>query len=112
MAMRAGIVVPVIAALLAGWAYRALLRPPPPRICGSPGGPPVTSPRVKLSDGRYLAYKKRGVPREAARHRIVIIHGFRDSKDVSLNVSQVLLFLLLRLLPRPERQLDMRCRRS
>ncbi|CAA6663726.1 unnamed protein product [Spirodela intermedia] len=89
MAARAGILVPVLAALLAGWAYRPVLRPPPPRICGSPGGPPVTSPRVKLSDGRYLAYRQRGVPREAARHRIVIIHGFRDSKDISLNVSQL-----------------------
>ncbi|CAL5334548.1 unnamed protein product [Camellia sinensis] len=29
-------------------------RPPPPRICGSADGPPVTAPRIKLSDGRHL----------------------------------------------------------
>lgn len=43
------------------WAYKAL-RPPPPRICGSPGGPAITGPRIKLRDGRQLAYSEYGVP--------------------------------------------------
>ncbi|KAL0370186.1 UNVERIFIED_CONTAM: 60S ribosomal protein L10a-1 [Sesamum angustifolium] len=46
-----------------GYTYVAL-RPPSPKICGSPGGPPVTSPRVRLGDGRHLAYKERGLPKE------------------------------------------------
>ncbi|CAK7329103.1 unnamed protein product [Dovyalis caffra] len=39
----------------------SVAKPPPPNICGLPGGPPVTSPRIKLGDGRYLAYRERGV---------------------------------------------------
>ena len=41
---------------LLGWVYQAL-KPSPPKICGSENGPPVTSPRVKLNDGRHLAYR-------------------------------------------------------
>ncbi|RVW36988.1 hypothetical protein CK203_099634 [Vitis vinifera] len=33
-------------------------RPPPPKICGSPGGPAITAHRIKLRDGRHLAYKE------------------------------------------------------
>ncbi|RXI04796.1 hypothetical protein DVH24_039070, partial [Malus domestica] len=58
-------------------------------FCGSPGGPPVTSPRVKLSDGRHLAYRELGVPKEEAKHKIIVIHGFLSSKDLSLPVAQV-----------------------
>lgn len=56
-------------------AYQAI-RPPPPKICGSQNGPPVTAPRIKLSDGRHLAYKEQGVPKEQAKYKIVFIHGF------------------------------------
>ncbi|XP_059428218.1 uncharacterized protein LOC132161997 [Corylus avellana] len=57
------------------WAYKAI-QPPPPKICGSPDGPPVTAPRIKLSDGRHLAYKEHGVPKEMANYKIVYVHGF------------------------------------
>lgn len=80
----------VVAVGLLGWAYQAI-RPPPPKICGSPGGPPVTSPRVKLSDGRHLAYKERGVPKEKAKYKIIVSHGFDSSKDMSLPISDELL---------------------
>lgn len=73
---------------LLGYAYKAL-KPPSPKICGSPGGPPVTSPRVKLSDGRHLAYRETGVSKEVAKHKIIMVHGFGDSKEVNLHVSQV-----------------------
>ncbi|XP_078431810.1 uncharacterized protein LOC144703511 [Wolffia australiana] len=49
--------------------------PPPPKICGTPAGPPVTSPRIKLEDGRHLAYKEHGVPKEEAKYKIIFIHG-------------------------------------
>ncbi|XP_008228500.1 PREDICTED: uncharacterized protein LOC103327901 [Prunus mume] len=85
-------IVPVAIALtvgLLGWAYQAL-KPPPPKICGSPGGPPVTSPRVKLSDGRHLAYREFGVPKEEAKHKIIVVHGFDSSRDLSLPIAQEL----------------------
>uniref|UniRef100_A0A0D9XLN4 AB hydrolase-1 domain-containing protein n=1 Tax=Leersia perrieri TaxID=77586 RepID=A0A0D9XLN4_9ORYZ len=62
--------------------------PPAPRVCGTPGGPPVTAPRVRLSDGRHLAYEESGVPKEAARYRIVFSHGFTGSRLDSLRASQ------------------------
>ncbi|CAK7329102.1 unnamed protein product [Dovyalis caffra] len=76
-----------LAAGLLSWAYQTL-KPPPPKICGSPGGPPITSPRVKLSDGRHLAYREMGVPKEEAKHKIIVVHGFDASKDVNLPLSQ------------------------
>ena len=57
------------------WVYRAS-RPPPPKICGSPGGPPITAPRIKLRDGRHLAYKEHGVPAQVAKYKIIFVHGF------------------------------------
>ncbi|KAK2986197.1 hypothetical protein RJ640_012455 [Escallonia rubra] len=75
---------------LLGWAYVAT-KPPPAKVCGSPGGPPVTSPRIKLSDGRHLAYKETGIPKEEAKHKIIVVHGFDSSKDLNLPVSQELI---------------------
>ncbi|CAH9127797.1 unnamed protein product [Cuscuta epithymum] len=57
------------------WAYNEIT-PPPPKKCGSPNGPPITANRIKLSDGRYLAYKEHGVPRERASYKMVFVHGF------------------------------------
>ena len=82
---------PVIVAIvvcLASYIYRSL-KPPPPRICGVPHGPPVTSPRIRLSDGRYLAYRESGVDRASANHKIIVVHGFNNSKDMELPISKV-----------------------
>ncbi|XP_071726311.1 uncharacterized protein [Rutidosis leptorrhynchoides] len=68
-----------LAVLLAWAAYRAT-RPPPPKICGSANGPPVTSPRIKLRDGRHLAYLEFGVPKEKAKYKIIFVHGFGGSR--------------------------------
>lgn len=70
------------------WFYQAI-QPPPPAICGTPFGPPVTAPRIQLSDGRFLAYKEAGVPKEHAKHKIVIVHAFGQSRLNLLPVSQV-----------------------
>ncbi|CAI0544302.1 unnamed protein product [Linum tenue] len=86
--------VPIAMALTVGalgWVYQSL-KPPPPKICGSPGGPPITSPRVQLRDGRHLAYKEMGVAKEEAKHKLVIIHGFDNSKDINLPIQQLLMF--------------------
>ncbi|KAK7278660.1 hypothetical protein RJT34_23695 [Clitoria ternatea] len=57
------------------WAYQ-VTRPPPPKICGSPDGPSITSPRIKLRDGRHLSYKEHGVPKDAAKYKIIYVHAF------------------------------------
>ncbi|KAF2294944.1 hypothetical protein P3X46_013993 [Hevea brasiliensis] len=65
---------------LLAWAYQAAY-PPPPKLCGSLGGPPITAPRIKLRDGRHLAYKEHGVSRETANYKIIYVHGFSTTKD-------------------------------
>jgi len=62
----------ILAVLFVGfvaYAYSAM-QPPPPKICGTPDGPSVTSPRIKHSDGRYLAYKEHGLPRDQENIRL------------------------------------------
>nr|TKR98485.1 uncharacterized protein D5086_0000202220 [Populus alba] len=76
------------------WTYQTIIQPPPPNICGLPGGPPVTSPRIKLSDGRYLAYRERGVAKEKSEFKIIMVHGFDNSKDMALVASQELILEL------------------
>lgn len=80
--------VSAVALLGLGWAYQAT-RPPPPAILGAPGGPPISSPRIRLKDGRHLAYREEGVRRENARFRIVFFHGFSSTKESGFPVSQV-----------------------
>ncbi|XP_021617317.2 uncharacterized protein LOC110618488 [Manihot esculenta] len=73
------VTVVLLIALLA-WAYQSAY-PPPPKPCGSLGGPPITAPRIKLRDGRHLAYKEHGVPRETAKYKVIFVHGFSGTKD-------------------------------
>ncbi|KAL6847632.1 hypothetical protein ACP4OV_022658 [Aristida adscensionis] len=89
---RKGVVAPAPAAAallgsLAGWASRAV-QPPAPRVCGTEGGPPVTAPRVRLRDGRHLAYCESGVPKDKARFKVVFSHGFTGSREDSVRASQ------------------------
>ncbi|XP_006648690.2 probable lysophospholipase BODYGUARD 1 [Oryza brachyantha] len=63
------------------------LQPPAPTTCGTPGGPPVTGPRVQLKDGRHLAYHEYGVPRDQARHKIIFVHGFDSCRYDVVQVS-------------------------
>jgi hypothetical protein len=78
----------ITAVALLGWAYK-VARPPPPPILGGPGGPPVSSPRVQLKDGRHLAYREAGVGREIAKYKIIFSHGFASTKESDFPVSQV-----------------------
>ncbi|XP_058088928.1 uncharacterized protein LOC131235663 isoform X2 [Magnolia sinica] len=68
------------------WAYQAI-QPPPPKICGSSNGPPITAPRIKLRDGRYLAYKEDGVPRDKAKYKFIFIHGTDSCRHDALKLS-------------------------
>jgi hypothetical protein len=74
--------------LLAVLLYRQL-QAPPPKIPGTPGGPPVTSPRIQLKDGRHLAYYESGVPKNEAKYKVVFVHGFDLSRLDVLRVSPV-----------------------
>ncbi|GAA0175006.1 hydrolase [Lithospermum erythrorhizon] len=49
------------------------------------------SAKIKLGDGRILAYRERGVPKNKSNYRIIIVHGFGSSKDMSFMASQELL---------------------
>lgn len=85
------------------WAYQAAC-PPPPKKTGSPDGPPITNPRIKLRDGRHLSYREYGVPKEVAKYKIIYVHGFDSNKhfaviatsasSVSFFVSHLLVSLL------------------
>lgn len=73
---------------LAVWVYQAT-NPPPPKICGTAGGPPITAPRIKLRDGRYLAYKEHGVSRETAKYKIIYVHGFASMRHHTMSVAKL-----------------------
>ncbi|KAL2328470.1 hypothetical protein Fmac_021897 [Flemingia macrophylla] len=74
---------------LLGMFYQATQLPPPNRTDSPHGVPP--SSRVRLSDGRYLAYREKGVPKDQAKHSIIIVHGFGSSKDMNFLAPQALI---------------------
>ncbi|KAF8110318.1 hypothetical protein N665_0085s0046 [Sinapis alba] len=45
---------------------------------------------VKLRDGRFLAYRESGVPKEEAKYKIILVHGFGRSKDLNFSASKEL----------------------
>ncbi|GAB4824706.1 hypothetical protein Ancab_007571 [Ancistrocladus abbreviatus] len=53
--------------------------------------PQITSPRIKLRDGRHLAYRETGVPRNEAEFKIIIVHGFGSSKEMNFLAPQELI---------------------
>lgn len=54
--------------------------------------------RIRLGDGRYLAYKESGVPKSKSIYRIIVVHGFGSSKDMNFMAPQVSVLLCLNLL--------------
>ncbi|KAG7653533.1 Alpha/Beta hydrolase fold [Arabidopsis suecica] len=55
------------------------------------GDSSASSNRVKLRDGRFLAYRERGVPKEKAKYKIILVHGFGSSKDMNFSASKELI---------------------
>jgi hypothetical protein len=49
----------------------------------------VTAPRVRMRDGRYLAYAESGVSKDRARFKVVYSHGFSGGRMDSPRASQV-----------------------
>ncbi|XP_076959727.1 uncharacterized protein LOC143635897 [Bidens hawaiensis] len=72
----------VIIAKFSSLAYEAAV-PPPPKTCGSPGGPPITSPRIQLHDGRHISYVESGVPKDVAKSKLIYVHCFDCSKHLN-----------------------------
>ncbi|XP_024985770.1 uncharacterized protein LOC112521252 isoform X2 [Cynara cardunculus var. scolymus] len=58
------------------WAYQAACPPPPKKL----GSVDITSPRIKLRDGRHLSYIESGVPKEKAKSKLIYVHCFDCSK--------------------------------
>ena len=78
---------------LVGMFYQGTQLPPPNNSDSSDDGVPVSPPRVRLRDGRYLAYREKGVPKDQAKHSIIIVHGFGSSKDMNFLAPQVYIYL-------------------
>ncbi|XP_033130103.1 uncharacterized protein LOC103844137 isoform X2 [Brassica rapa] len=74
-----------IVGLTSYYVYK-LIKPPPP--IPLPENVTKKSPRIKLSDGRHIAYKELGFPKDEAKNKIIIIHGYANSKDVDLYTTQ------------------------
>lgn len=49
-----------------------------------------SSPRIRLSDGRLLAYTERGVPKNKSKYRVIVVHGFGSSKEMNFLAPQVI----------------------
>ncbi|KAI7732523.1 hypothetical protein M8C21_012623 [Ambrosia artemisiifolia] len=69
----------VFVTVFSSWVYKTVV-PPPPKTVGSPNGPPITSPRIKLHDGRYISYMESGVPKDIAKSKILYMHCFDCSR--------------------------------
>lgn len=65
--------------------------PSPPVCVESSSADPNTSLRIKLSDGRVLAYRESGVPKNKSIYRVIIVHGFGSSKDMSFPAPEELM---------------------
>lgn len=61
---------------------------PPPQSDQSPDNPPGNAPRIKLRDGRYLAYREQGVPKTQSKYNVIIVHGFGSSKEMNFLAPQ------------------------
>ncbi|XP_065856939.1 uncharacterized protein [Euphorbia lathyris] len=57
------------------WGYQSV-QPPLNKLPGSLDGPPITGSRIKLKDGRHLAYKERGVSKDTAKYKIIYLYPF------------------------------------
>ncbi|XP_022851402.1 uncharacterized protein LOC111373151 [Olea europaea var. sylvestris] len=49
------------------------------------------SPRIRLNDGRFLAYRERGVPKNKSSYRVIVVHGFGSSKEMNFMAPKELL---------------------
>nr|VDC73418.1 unnamed protein product [Brassica rapa] len=75
----------LVVGLICYHVYKSIKPPPPIPL---PENVSEICPRVKLNDGRYLAYRELGFPKDKAKNKIIILHGFGSSKLVDLKITQ------------------------
>jgi pimeloyl-ACP methyl ester carboxylesterase len=51
----------------------------------------ITSLKIRLGDGRFLAYREKGVSKSKSNYRVIIVHGFGSSKEMDFVASQELM---------------------
>ncbi|XP_030503020.2 uncharacterized protein LOC115718395 isoform X1 [Cannabis sativa] len=73
-----------------GIIFMATHQSPSPHIDGDDddSSHPIISQRIRLKDGRFLAYKEKGVPKTRSNYKIIIVHGFGSSKDMNFLAPQ------------------------
>ncbi|EYU43050.1 hypothetical protein MIMGU_mgv1a024275mg, partial [Erythranthe guttata] len=72
------------------WPSSQHVQLPPPNTCGSKNGSTVTVSRIQLKDGRHLAYKEYGLPKDNAKHKIVFVHGFDSCRHDASAITALL----------------------
>lgn len=60
----------------------------PPQDAVLPADTATTCTRIRLRDGRYLAYRERGVARERSSYKVIVVHGFGSSKEMNFQAPQ------------------------
>ncbi|CAI5470633.1 unnamed protein product [Closterium sp. Yama58-4] len=77
-----------VALIIAIWAvfiFRAIQAPPPIPLTDAD----VTSPRVRLSDGRHVAYHEMGAAADVAKYQVLVVHAWQTSRLSMLpNITQ------------------------
>ncbi|CAI5494603.1 unnamed protein product [Closterium sp. Naga37s-1] len=78
----------VVALIIAIWAvfiFRAIQAPPPIPLTDAD----VTSPRVRLSDGRHVAYHEMGAAADVAKYQVLVVHAWQTCRLSMLpNITQ------------------------
>ncbi|KAG9158120.1 hypothetical protein Leryth_000270 [Lithospermum erythrorhizon] len=64
-------------------------------LANQPTLPSIDGDNDESKPGRILAYRERGAPRNKASYKIIIVHGFGSSKDMSFMASQLGIYLVL-----------------
>jgi hypothetical protein len=74
------VMVAAVTTYLAWVVYKAMEPPSAAVLTAVEQKPNSSAPRVRLSDGRFLAYNEAGVPKDKARYKVVLVHGFGRSR--------------------------------
>eukprot|EP00897_Mesotaenium_endlicherianum_P008757 jgi/Mesen1/790/ME000110S_11057 len=82
-ALVGGIVAALLGILLAG-LYAASKPPPMQPLEAIEGAPPITALRIRLPDGRQVAYREQGAPADEAKHTLIVQHGLYSSRLAGL----------------------------
>ncbi|KAF8096916.1 hypothetical protein N665_0299s0074 [Sinapis alba] len=79
------LIILAVVGLISYYIYKSIKPPPPIPL---PENVSKISPRIKLSDGRHIAYKELGFPKDEAENKIIVVHGYSNSKNVDLYTTQ------------------------